>query len=141
MSPFRPRYFPSLCQNVPLTHGPLSIAYDLSNADPLGHTHTHMHTHRSTVCRCITLHSLRHTVHIYSFNTISTLCERSSIPSASTPSAPGLDCSMYQRFTLLHIKLSSQHSSSHSIRTTHKTHKYHRNNITASLKHSPFVLL
>lgn len=34
------------------------------------HTHTHMHTHRSTVCHCITLHSLGHTVHIYSFITM-----------------------------------------------------------------------
>lgn len=64
---FRSRYFPSLCQNVPLTHGPLSVGM-ISAAQT--HTHTHMHTHRSTVCHCITLHSLGHTVHIYSFITM-----------------------------------------------------------------------
>lgn len=98
-----------------------------------------MHTHRSTVCHCITLHSLRHTVHIYSFITISTLCEKSSFPSTlslhSISLGPGLLHVLELQpacFTLLHIKLSSQYSNSHNIRTTHKTHKYQRNKITRS---------
>lgn len=44
---------------------PIVCWYDLSNADP-----SERHTHRSTVCHCITRHSLGHTVHIYSFITM-----------------------------------------------------------------------
>lgn len=60
--------------------------------------------HRSTVCHCSTHHSLRHTVHIYSFTTMTHFVwgknkkKKKSLslltPLASSSSAPGLDCSM-----------------------------------------------
>ena len=60
--------FPFPVPECPTHTWPIVCWYDLSNADPLRHTHSH--TDRSTVCHCITLHSLGHTVHIYSFITM-----------------------------------------------------------------------
>lgn len=125
---FRSRYFPSLCQNGLLTHDPLSVGMISATQTPQTHTHTHMHTHRSTVCHCITLHSPRHTVHIYSFITMGHfVCRKaphsSTLGLHSVSPGPGLllvsEGYSPSVLTLLHLKLSSQYS----IRKAHQTRK------------------
>lgn len=73
---------------------------------PLRHTHTHAqsHIHKSTVCHCITLHSLGHTVYIYSFITMRHFVWRKALLLSTLglplPSAAGLGCSVYQGYSL-----------------------------------------
>lgn len=49
---FRSRYFPSLCQSVQLTHGPLSFGMISAMQTPQTHTYAHAHTQK----HCLSLH-------------------------------------------------------------------------------------
>lgn len=61
--------FPFFLPECPAHTCPIVFWYDLSNADP-SDTHIHTCIQTEALCHCITLQSLGHTVHIYSFITM-----------------------------------------------------------------------
>lgn len=88
---FRSRYFPALCQNVLLTHGPLS--FGMISAALTLQTHTH------TEALSVTASLFTHWETLSTFIALSqwgTLSERSPSPSTLTLHSitSGLDCSM-----------------------------------------------
>lgn len=99
---------------------------------PLTHTYMRIHAHRSSVCHCITLHSLWHTVHIYKFITMEHFVRKK--PSSPQPlafysisprpwllhiSSRGYSLLV---FTLLGIKLCSRHKRKQSARKPKPIH-------------------
>lgn len=83
--------FPFLRQSVSLTHGLLSFGTISATLS----LQTRTYRHRSSVCQCITLKSLRHSVHIYGFiTTKSFVWEKPLDPSAFSALPSGLDFSV-----------------------------------------------
>lgn len=138
--------FPFSLPESPTHTRPFVCWYDLSNPSDT-HIHTHMDTHTEALSVTASLFSHWDTLSTFiASSQWGTLSERSpsTLGLHSISPGPGLLRAAELQpasFTALHIKLSSQHSSTHSIRKTHQAHKYCRNYIILVLKYPPVVHL
>lgn len=94
--------FPFPVPEWPTHTWPIVCWYDLSTADP-SDTHTHMHTHTAlSVTASLFTHweTLSTFMALTQWGALSGAKRCSPRPPASSPSAPGLDCPVYQGYSL-----------------------------------------